>query len=500
MDSQDVIVLDSSDEETENSHGKKVAQISKAKQSEHNNNGTSINKNTSDILAAPKRRSSKCLSLVRQVKRIKPTKLEDVDPNDARVPGNLENDVILLNEEPAVEPKSLSEESRVSKSSPDVKTEINTAFGNLLEACRIADPTSDMELLISKKLIRYYECVHPDFVNSKSFCKNVERVTNDIKQNPGLVYLKITGIIEELKVRRKSKSTVITNEDILTTGNEKRDKQIKKLNKALYILKKRIIKLDESEVDFDDEADSTFLRVERYKKRAMEIYEKICDLTGESKHAHRSLRKPISFQGTSYPEFNKAIQTFVNKTNTFPDFVDVLKCLEYCNRQYNFKLKSDEMKKIAEDAFIKIGKTLQNRRKTDLYETVTYFAGTDKDPAVEDTSLQTKLSENKKYHTRISTIIDKYALQQEKVTSDQEASSHEDQDYNIDGTSVLPTTSTNLPKKVTGQNICNNSSNLTTSNTTSTKLNGKCISASVIAVDKVVILDADDHSINSDVS
>lgn len=77
-----------------------------------------------------------------------------------------------------------------------------------------------------------------------------------------------------------------------------------------------------------------------------QIYEKICDITGESKHAHRSVRKPINFTGTSYPEFNKAIQTFVNRNNAFPDYVDVYKCLEYCNTKYKFKLKVEDMKKI----------------------------------------------------------------------------------------------------------------------------------------------------------
>lgn len=62
----------------------------------------------------------------------------------------------------------------------------------------------------------------------------------------------------------------------------------------------------------------------------------------------------------------------------------------------------------AQDAFIKIGKSLQKRRKTDLYETVSYFTGTDADPAQSDTQLQTKLIDNQKYHSRINEIIDKY--------------------------------------------------------------------------------------------
>lgn len=61
----------------------------------------------------------------------------------------------------------------------------------------------------------------------------------------------------------------------------------------------------------------------------------------------------------------------------------------------------------AQDAFIKVGKLLQKRRKTDLYETVSYFVGTEKDPADEDVELQEKLTHNKRFHTKISDLIDK---------------------------------------------------------------------------------------------
>lgn len=61
----------------------------------------------------------------------------------------------------------------------------------------------------------------------------------------------------------------------------------------------------------------------------------------------------------------------------------------------------------AQDAFIKIGKSLQKRRKNDLYETVSYFTGSEVDPASDDTTLQKKLAENEKFHSRINEIIDR---------------------------------------------------------------------------------------------
>lgn len=61
----------------------------------------------------------------------------------------------------------------------------------------------------------------------------------------------------------------------------------------------------------------------------------------------------------------------------------------------------------AQDAFVKVGKILQKRRKMDLYEMISYFAGTDTDPADEDDDLQVKLGRNKQHHSKISDLIDK---------------------------------------------------------------------------------------------
>jgi hypothetical protein len=151
------------------------------------------------------------------------------------------------------------------------KTPINNTFAELLKVCREADPSSDMSKLIDKKLMKYYETVHPDFVNSKSFIKNVNAVISDIRTAPNLVYLKLANILEELNIRRKSRNTVMSNEDVTTTGDVKKDNQIKKLNRALYFLKRRIAKLEEAEVDFDNEDYSTYVQVEKYKKRACEV-------------------------------------------------------------------------------------------------------------------------------------------------------------------------------------------------------------------------------------
>ncbi|XP_055847746.1 nascent polypeptide-associated complex subunit alpha, muscle-specific form isoform X2 [Episyrphus balteatus] len=299
-------------------------------------------------------------------------------------------------------------------------------FENLLKACREADSSEDMNRLIDSKLIRYYYSVHPDFVKSRGFKKAVKAATESISKNAELVYYHLRPVVEELKARKKCKSIVMTNDEISAVAAEAeqegiedkvRNRQIRRLNKGLYILTRKIHKLETDEVDLEDE-NSTYLIVERYKKRACEIYDKICDLTGESKHALRQVKKPITFKDTDYPKFNKVVETFVNKTKEFPDFVDVLRMLEFCNDRYNFGLIKEEMTSIAQGAFIKIGKLLQSRRKADLYETVSHFTSDLVDPAENDPVLLAKLTENEKNQTTIGSVIEKYAREQVRRKAD----------------------------------------------------------------------------------
>lgn len=230
-------------------------------------------------------------------------------------------------------------------------TPINEDYQTLIDACREADPTDDMNKTIERKLIKYYRCVHPDFVNSKCFCKNVRHVITQIKSQPKLVYLKIEGLLDELKTRRNDKTIIEVDEDdepttVASTGDKRKDERIFKLSKALYDLKKRIAKHEAAEVDFDDEINSHYMLTERYKKRAWEIYSKICDITGESKTAERLVKKPIRFKGTSYTEFNRKLENFVNSTESFPDMYDVIRVLEHCNKNHNYRLTKEDIKSV----------------------------------------------------------------------------------------------------------------------------------------------------------
>lgn len=288
------------------------------------------------------------------------------------------------------------------------KNEVSRELKELIETCRAAESSAEMKQIIKKKLLKYYHSVHPDYVMSKNFLISLRETTNEIKKEPHLVYIKLKDVIEELDTRRKSKATVVTSEESLEvkgTGDEKKDLYLKKLYKALVKLKRHIADLEEAEVDWDDDEDSSYLKKVRFEKRACEIYNKICEITGESAHAHRIVKKPIKFKGTDFPEFNIKLQKFVNKNKSFPNYFEVLRLLDYCNKTHNFGLSNDQTKSYAQDAFEKLGKTLQKRRKDDFYESAVSYVGKTKDPAKDDPKLRAQLEKNKKFYTKYDEII-----------------------------------------------------------------------------------------------
>lgn len=66
---------------------------------------------------------------------------------------------------------------------------------------------------------------------------------------------------------------------------------------------------------------------------------------------------------------------------------------------------------IAKEAFVQVGRQLQKRRKSDLYEMVAYYTRDERDPALEDPALKTKLEENQKQHNKkMKEVIDKYVF------------------------------------------------------------------------------------------
>ncbi|XP_055298770.1 daxx-like protein [Sitodiplosis mosellana] len=298
----------------------------------------------------------------------------------------------------------------------NAKRPMHEDYIRLIEVCKSADPTQDMNKIVTK-LEKYYYRAHADYVNSKSFHRLVEGVTSEIEAQPKLVYMKINNLLGELKTRKPMESVAVATEENtkMSEADEKKAKQIEKLSGALRSLQFKIRKCEEAEVDWEDEINSKYCLTERYKQRACEIYNKLCDLTGESRNAERISKKPIKFKGIGitrkYPEFNRKLEKFINETKSFPDMFDVLRIIDHCSERYHYRMSVTDRKTIAQEAFMEVGTLLQKRRKADLYEMVQYFAANHNDPASDDPLLKSKLEESQRhYNKRMKEVIAKFTM------------------------------------------------------------------------------------------
>merc|ERR1712004_867086 len=141
------------------------------------------------------------------------------------------------------------------------------------------------------------------------------------------------------------------------------------------------------------EEESNYLMTCKLKRRCMQIYSKIAEAKALSDSLDRRRDKRLKCVESRYPEINKKIEKFVNRTKHFPDFRDIMKLVKAANKELH--LTEGEMHAEAESIFQSVGKTLKKRREIDDHEVMTTYLKEDQnvDPAHGDTELEKRLQE-----------------------------------------------------------------------------------------------------------
>lgn len=260
----------------------------------------------------------------------------------------------------------------------------------------------DMNKIVDKLKIRY-ENLDPIYARSEDFVSFLNEKRSAIISNNQKIYVHIEEVMNEMKKKIKKKESQVlqnneiydavpstsyaTNNVIVNNGvessnddnenddnenddneknaNRKVRRKIKEILRAMKKCEAIIKKLEEAEVDFNEENDSNYIKVERYKRRMVELYNKLCELTGEKADAGRVYLRPKHLNVTRIVAVDQAITNFINskitrrnqmkKTGTFtddlifPDYRDILECVNRCNDRKNLglgKRKREQMGKI----------------------------------------------------------------------------------------------------------------------------------------------------------
>lgn len=262
-------------------------------------------------------------------------------------------------------------------------------FPQFISLCLTKCHDDDMKKIVDK-LKRRYEELDSDYAGSESFVLFLNEKREAIMNNNKKLYVYIEEVMNEIKkiIKEQSKAeqtknaaydavpstSYATNKTLVNnvaksdyeSDTEHVDRDTKrKVKTILMTMKKcehRIRKFETEEVDFDEESDSTYIKLERYKQRMVELYTKLCQLTGENADAGRQYLRPKHISTTQIVAVDQAITNFINSkiskrnqlkkmgsfTNNliFPDYRDILECVSRCNEKRNLGLDQRKQKQL----------------------------------------------------------------------------------------------------------------------------------------------------------
>lgn len=293
---------------------------------------------------------------------------------------------------------------------------------------------------ITRKIVNPFQKIDSKFVNSKGFYEFLASTATNLKDRPDDKFVIIYGLIDELKAyigqkKRKSETNLAPdqkkakyNENI---SEEIRAKRLRKLEKLLQSLHRRIKEEEEKDLSLDDlDNENSHTYVHRLKRKLVAVYSKICELEERELNLGRKIERKINFNATCYSELNKKVSKLVNQGRHFPDFFDILTLVQRCNDKYHYNLSERRIDTLARDIFTQVGNALQRRRQDDDRQNFGCHLTDNSnlnDPAESNYELRKQLEENKKMHTRrIDDIMHKYTKLQEEGEDTDESSTEED--------------------------------------------------------------------------
>ncbi|CAH4017160.1 unnamed protein product [Pieris brassicae] len=312
--------------------------------------------------------------------------------------------------------------------------EFNPIYQKFIDTCFHHENSNDMQYIVEKKIKSYYRQCPKEYVDSEEFLDLVSGKIIAIEASPNKMYLYIRDVVNELNIQRKmarpgTSSKTETSAECpaidISECDAKHQRHIKKLEKTLTKLHRAIQKLEEQEVDFDEEDDSIYLLTERYKERLLRVHAKLCQLTQTKMPSEPYIKletragRPKGPAARLEKWINKKVP--IGKPLPFPDFHDVLRCVREANAEDKLGWSETEILDEARELFIFCGKTLKRRRQENDWRIAASRLPVNEDPAENDDKLKNKLDENKMLAKRNETdILNKYVDRQNQLNLEPE--------------------------------------------------------------------------------
>lgn len=294
--------------------------------------------------------------------------------------------------------KSSGKPHLVVKTKEPASVEQDT-FAMFLSLCLQVERSPEMEKIVAK-LKRNYDQLDPVYSRSRIFSDFL----NDIREKilaKGRIYSYISRVADEMKFRRKKaegsatkakkgetnvpgtketdgkveSSTEVNNDHGNSQESRRLRQKIKTIKMTMEKCAKRIRQYEVAEVDLDDDDNSNYIKMERYKSRMVELYTQLCEYTNEHPDAGRSYLRPKHLRVTQIPSIDQAINSFINSKLSynrkksgksfldgliFPDYVDILECVGKVNDEQKLGLDKRRQQQL--------GNFYKEKKITNLHE------------------------------------------------------------------------------------------------------------------------------------
>jgi len=171
---------------------------------------------------------------------------------------------------------------------PDSNFNLNL-FNELLQQCKKYFKFPQDEKII-EKMTKYFQEINVSYRYSAQCSSLLESLNVQVERRKGDIYVFVKEVLDEFK---KCKTNLASNED----NDAAKSRRIKKLEKLLEMLDRKIKKVQEKEVDLNADNHSDYILECKLKEKFIKVYNLISELTGCDKNEASCPRKKINFNG-----------------------------------------------------------------------------------------------------------------------------------------------------------------------------------------------------------
>ncbi|KAJ8934395.1 hypothetical protein NQ314_013436 [Rhamnusium bicolor] len=271
---------------------------------------------------------------------------------------------------------------------PSTSNSSHVALENFLNICEESINNSQYEHLKNIKfptLRKYYKRCSVKLRESSNFLRLIEENLQSVQKSPAAAVISFNEVFQYVKELVDAESIEVSEENKI---------KLKKLEKTIKLLVARIKHLENKEIDFDDEEDSSYLMLDRYINRLNKVHEKYCQLLKKNPHSGRITYEKLDFVDSEYNEINRAISKKYKNNKRFPSYLEMEHHIKKVVAEHNLTLSEAKIKNESAHCFKKLGELLQTRRKKELYDAHYLYIRDSEDPANKDTSLDSTLKQN----------------------------------------------------------------------------------------------------------